>query len=73
MIQRKEIIEKYFAPDGEAKLYRFLDGALPDDQVILGMYKYLYKIVNNTDPAETPSDVERQIKLYLTRNYVFYK
>lgn len=73
MIQRKEIIEKYFNQDGSSINYRFLTAALPDDQVILGMYKYLYKVVNNVDSPATPTSVDRGIKLYLTRNYVFYK
>lgn len=73
MIQRQEVIDRYFTKDGSSAQYRYVDQYLVDDHVILGMYKYLSKIVTGQEPISASSKDERAIKKYLTRCYVFYK
>lgn len=73
MIQRQEIIDKYFVKTGYSSEYRYVDQYLPDDDVILGMKAYLYKITTGQEPILATSKDRRVIKKYLTRLYVYYK
>ena len=73
MIQRKEETNQLFQKNGESIEYRWVDQLLTDDHLILGMKRYLYTLVTNKEAPKTPSDIERKVKYYLTRNYVYYK
>ena len=73
MIQRQEVIDRYFTKDGNSAQYRYVDQYLVDDDVILGMYKYLSKIVTGQEPISATSKDQRKIKKYLTACYVYYR
>lgn len=73
MIQRQEVIDTYFNKSGDSIKYRYLDQYLVDDHVILGMNKYLYKLVSGKE-AESPTTAQERIaQRYLTKLYTYYK
>ena len=73
MIQRQEVIDTYFNKSGDSIKYRYLDQYLVDDHIILGMNKYLYKLVSGKD-AESPTTAQERIaQRYLTKLYTYYK
>jgi hypothetical protein len=73
MIQRRELIDTYFNKSGNSIKYRYLDQYLIDDHIILGMNKYLYKLVTDEEAASPTSADERVSQRYLTKLYTYYK
>jgi len=73
MIQRQEVIDTYFNKSGDSIKYRYLDQYLIDDHIILGMNKYLYKLVSGKDAESSTTAQERVAQRYLTKLYTYYK
>lgn len=73
MIQRRELIDTYFNKSGNSIKYRYLDQYLIDDHIILGMNKYLYKLVTDEEAPSSSSSDERVTQKYLTKLYTYYK
>lgn len=73
MIQRQELLDTYFNKSGDSIKYRYLDQYLIDDHVILGMHKYLYKLVTSEEAVSPSTTDERISQRYLTKLYTYYK